>query len=67
MVLKLYLPEITDRSITDLFTIPQNIPTGVYSLNLVIRDPSGYRKPLPLANSGRTADGSYLLGSLKIE
>jgi hypothetical protein len=67
MVLKLYLPESSDRNITDQFTIPQSIPAGNYSLNLVIREPSGYRKPLPLANTGRALDGSYFLGSIRVE
>jgi hypothetical protein len=30
---------------------------------LIVRDPQGYRQPLPLAISGRNADGSYLIRS----
>jgi Secretion system C-terminal sorting domain/PKD domain len=35
--------------------------SGTGDLYLIIRDPNGYRKPLPLAISGRNTDGSYLL------
>lgn len=35
--------------------------TGTGDLYLIIRDPNGYRQPLPLAIGGRNGDGSYLL------
>jgi hypothetical protein len=43
-------------SATDTFS---SIPSG--SLYVIIKDPKGYRTPLPLAISGKQADGSYLL------
>lgn len=43
-------------SVTDTFS---SIPAG--SLYVVIKDPKGFRTPLPLAISGRQSDGSYLL------
>jgi hypothetical protein len=61
---RLFLP---GRLIThDSFIIPASVPAGDYSLYLVIKDPSGYRKPLPLAIKGRNKDGSYLLGQVTI-
>jgi hypothetical protein len=35
--------------------------SGTGDLYLIIRDPNGYRQPLPLAIGGRNGDGSYLL------
>jgi len=51
------------NSVTDHFLLPASIPKGNYSLYLIIRDPQGYRQPLPLAISGRNTDGSYLIRS----
>jgi hypothetical protein len=39
------------------------VPGGNYNMYLIIRDPKGYREPLPLFISGRNADGSYLIRS----
>jgi hypothetical protein len=50
----------------DNFTLPSNITSGNYSLYLIIKDPLGYRKPLPLAITGRNSDGSYLLKNITI-
>jgi hypothetical protein len=33
---------------------------------LVVRDPKGYRDPLPLAMTGRRADGGYLLDTVEV-
>ena len=54
------------RTVHDSFKIPSSVRPGVYSLFLIVKDPAGYRKPLPLAIRGRNADGSYSLGTVEI-
>ena len=34
------------------------------SVRLVVKDPNGFRKPLPLAILGRGTDGSYPVGTV---
>ena len=58
------LPSSVAISITDTFTLPASIPDGNYSMNLIIKDPTKYRDPLPLAITGRNADGSYTLKNI---
>jgi hypothetical protein len=67
MNLRLYLPETTDRSVSDTFVLPSGIAAGTYNLVLVVKDPTGVRKPLPLAIQGRAADGAYPLGSVTVQ
>ena len=67
MILKLFLPETSDRIVNDAFVIPSTLASGYYSLSVVIKDPTNYRKPLPLAILGRAADGSYLLGDVVVQ
>ena len=57
------LPHDKLNSATDHFLLPSSVTKGNYSLYLIVRDPQGYRQPLPLAISGRNADGSYLIRS----
>lgn len=45
-------------------TVVDTIGNFTGDLYLIIKDPTGYRKPLPLANTGRAADGSYKLVTL---
>jgi hypothetical protein len=55
------------KSVTDHFELPPTIPKGSYNLYLIVRDPQGYRQPLPLAISGRNADGAYpVRGNIQI-
>jgi Domain of unknown function (DUF4832) len=61
--LKLFLPAKEASSSQDKFNLPVGLQPGPYNMYLIIRDPSGYRQPLPLAVQGRNADGSYLLRS----
>lgn len=35
------------------------LPAGTTTISIIIKDPSGYRKPLQLAIQGRQSDGSY--------
>lgn len=64
---KFFLPADNATIITDNFILPATISDGDYSIVLVIRDPSGYRQPLPLAIEGRDADGSYLLKNFTVK
>ena len=59
--LKALLPSATATTITNGYTVPNTVLPGRYRLHLIIRDSSGYRKPYPLAISGRQSDGSYIL------
>lgn len=58
---KLFAPNDTATNITDNYTLPANIPIGKYKLNIIIKDPAGYRAPFPLAIKGRNPDGSYTI------
>lgn len=63
---KLFTPRDTSTSITDRFVLTPGIPAGNYDLSLQIKDPKGYRSPLPLAIAGRKDDGSYALKTIHI-
>lgn len=58
----------TDTPLQNLeaLTVPADIASGTYDVVVVVTDPTGYYKPLALANAGRRADGSYLLGSVSV-
>ena len=58
---KRFLPSTQATSVDDTFQLPANIVVGKYKLNMIIKDPTGYRAPLPLAIAGRNADGSYTI------
>ena len=60
--LKLFIPQGAATSVSDNFTL-STVPAGTYSMYMIVRDPVGYKKPLPLAISGRNSDGSYLIRS----
>lgn len=53
--LRLFLPGTAAHT----ETFPMNVSAGSYTLRMVVKDPNGYRAPLPLAIPGRNADGSY--------
>jgi hypothetical protein len=61
------LPSTTATTALDNFTLPAGISPGNYNLNLIIKDPTGYRAPLPLAITGRNTDGSYTLRNIKVD
>lgn len=61
---KLFLPQTLPTSVTDNFNV--NLPSGNYTLRVMVEDPSGYRQRLPLAIQGRNSDGSYNLGTIKL-
>ncbi|MEJ0083041.1 MAG: PKD domain-containing protein [Puia sp.] len=60
---RLFLPSGSPSAISDNFTLPSTVPQGTYSMYLIIRDPVGFRKPLPLGITGVNSDGSYLVRS----
>ena len=64
--LKLFLPGDKSKIVTDEFKLPPGVPPGKYRFELIIKDPNGYRSPLPLAIRGRNADGSYLLKEVTV-
>jgi len=51
---------------SDTFTLPADIAAGTYDVVVLATDPTGYYKPLALANQGRRDDGSYLLGQTTV-
>lgn len=59
--LKSFLPG--QQIVLDKFS---GIPSGSYSIYVIVKDPSGYRKPLPLANKNRNSDGSYKIADVKL-
>ena len=61
--LRLFLPQTNATVQTDNLTVPTSVAAGTYSLILYIKDPVGYRQPLPLAITGRRTDGGYVLRS----
>jgi hypothetical protein len=60
---RLFLPAPSSATFTD--NLP-GLPVGSYTAVLTIKDPTGYRQPLPLYIKGRNANGSYTLGSFTI-
>jgi hypothetical protein len=56
----------SDQAVSDQWQLPATLPPGRYDLVLAVTDPSGYRRPLPLAINGQQADGSYQLGSVQV-
>ena len=63
---KLFIPQPDFTAVTDTFNLPATVVAGNYNLNLSIKDPTGYRQPLPLAIAGRNNDGSYTLKTITI-
>lgn len=59
--LKLFAPNDTATFVTDTYTLPSNVILGKYKLDIVIKDPAGYRAPFPLAIADRNEDGSYTI------
>lgn len=59
---KLFLPQASPTPITDNF--PVNLPSGIYTLRMIVKENSGYRQPMPLQITGRQANGSYNLTNI---
>jgi len=59
---RLFLPAGSAAAQNDVFTLAASVPqAGNYSMYMIVRDPKGFRQPLPMAIVGRNNDGSYLL------
>ena len=54
------------KTVTDLFTLPETIPSGQYHVTVQIVHADAYYSPLALAIEGRQADGSYPLGNIPV-
>lgn len=63
----LFLPSSAATIVKDNFVLPAAVKAGKYNLDLKIKDPSGYRAPLPLAITGRNEDGSYTLKNVIVD
>jgi hypothetical protein len=62
--IKGWLPGKTD--ITATYKLPADIPAGEYSLEMGVVFHSSIEHTIPIANKGKTADGWYALGNIKI-
>jgi len=61
-----FKPKFFQPGTTTVTTTLGTSATGSYSLYVIVKDPSGYRKPLVLTNKNRQSDGSYKIGDIKI-
>jgi hypothetical protein len=50
----------------DTFSLGSDVAAATYDVVVAVTDPTGYYRPLALANAGRRADGSYVLGSINV-
>lgn len=58
---RLFLPSGADNVVTDNFTLSA-VPAGTYELHMTVKDPLGYRFPMPLyITNTQQADGSYII------
>lgn len=55
----LFLPDYGEVTKTDNYALP-GIAAGTYSLYVKVKDPNGYREPLPLQITGRATSGVNL-------
>jgi len=53
-------------TVLDTINIPLTVPAGSYNLHVVIVDQAGKAPNLRLAQNGKQADDSYLLGSISV-
>ncbi|QBD77520.1 DUF4832 domain-containing protein [Ktedonosporobacter rubrisoli] len=54
------------KTIEDTFNLPGGLATGTYNVCFQIVDPAKVYAPLALANTGRSNDGSYCVGSVTL-
>lgn len=58
---RLFSPAGSDNVVTDNFTLT-SVPAGTYELHLTMKDPLGYRFPMPIyITNTQQADGSYII------
>lgn len=63
---RLFQPQASPTTVQDVFALPGWLVAGTYGVVVVVRDPHGYRQPMPLAINGAAADGSYHLYDLTV-
>lgn len=56
---KLFLPNTSDSTVSENFSMNNAVPGGTYTMYIKIIDTAGYKAALPLYITGRTADGAY--------
>lgn len=61
---KRFLPSSTNTAFTD--TLPVSVPVGTYELRFSVKDPTGYRLPMPLFMNGQASNGTFSLGTVNI-
>ena len=58
---RLYSPAGADNVVTDNGTLT-SVPAGTYELHMTMKDPAGYRFPMPIyITNTQQADGSYII------
>ena len=57
----------TPFAVDETFTLPQNIASGTYSLEVLIVDNDNYFSPLKLANQSRKSNGAYPIGNVVVD
>ncbi|MCX6262664.1 MAG: hypothetical protein NTY95_17830, partial [Bacteroidia bacterium] len=55
-----------ETNITVNYKLPADIPAGDYSLEMGVVYHSSIEHTIPIANKGKTDDGWYALGNIKI-
>jgi len=55
-----------EKELTVTYEIPEDIETGSYDLQMGIVFHCSIEHVIPIANYGKTDDGWYMLGSIKI-
>lgn len=63
--IRYFQPSSSATTHTQAFGIPA-IPAGNYGLYVRVVDPTGYRRPMPLAVTPQQSDGSYFMGNITI-
>ncbi|HEV7585602.1 MAG TPA: DUF4832 domain-containing protein [Solirubrobacteraceae bacterium] len=58
--------EGTPVKASDTFVLPASLPTASYTLAVHVIDPTGTVAPMRLADEGRTPDGAYAIGTVKV-
>lgn len=61
------LPTTDPHKESETFRLPASIPGGEYTFRILVRDPTGYMAPMPLAIQYRGHDGGYPLGKVAIQ
>jgi hypothetical protein len=55
-----------DKCINVSYRIPDDIESGIYSIEMGVVFHSSISHVIPIANKGKTSDGWYSIGSLKV-